>query len=747
MALDLTLTVTADASQAKRELASVEQGIKKVEQAGKENTTSKVMQALTGETSKASAAQQKLTESTKKLADTSKMSKDELIAHTIALVKQDAAAINAAKSQGKVAESMAVSAAATKNLLTPTNLLIGAWGAAAVGLTALVAVIGQSVRFYLQHADAMEDNRRHIQSLHTSWEAFQFVVGQAAVGNNNIGRPVALINGLLIAMGLELSNRIGQFRQLLDIGARFLGVQEGLKGADPNRPTVFIDPAATARSAMEANKQYQRDMMEMERARIQLAEEEFQNRKKAAAELERSAGEMVKRVERESDARENLNQWMNANQKALKEMGLDAANQQLAVQMRLLDATTEQWFEFQQVLRGVGVPITNGMPGGAGDAASIDWLSDIQSRLNLGPKQGLLSSLFGGSGNFGQMLGGSILSSIHGGGNILGGLGSTIGSQLGGSLAGMLTGGAGIAIKGLGGGLINAILPGAGALLGPLLGKLGGWIGGLFGQDKGRSAVEDFGDKFGGLDKLHQILGEQLPNDAERLWVALTQSKGDAAIRAIDMVTQALQRQQQKHVDTAQSAVDAAQKEVDAQAKVIAEIEQRREASDRKIAALSQAIAQEAAEDEIGIIEKRQREELAMEQEHRSKIQAELDEANKRQEENLSRLTDAMDRLAEALKRLTANPWEININGVPGGGEAPEVPGENSFAGGTNGYRNFGSGQWVKLHGWEKVTPMGRESGPVVVEVPVYLDGKEIARSTEKHLTSSYRKRYSVGAN
>jgi hypothetical protein len=265
-------------------------------------------------------------------------------------------------------------------------------------------------------------------------------------------------------------------------------------------------------------------------------------------------------------------------------------------------------------------------------------------------------------------------------------------------------------VGGLFGGALNSILPGIGALAGPLLEKLFGGISGLFNRDQGRDKVEDFAGMFGGFDNLHQRLNE-LGADGERLWISLTQGVGrnnpQQAQAAIDAVTAALQRQQQKHVDVEQAAVNAAQKEVDAQAKIILEIENRKIESDRRIAALSTAIAQEAAEEEIGIIERQQREELAREQEHRAKIQAELDEANRKQEENLSRLTDAMDRLAEALKRLTQNPWEIQINGVPGNANPPEAPegGEApEFASGTGGrFLNFGSGTTVRLHGMERV--------------------------------------------
>src|SRR5258708_27633149 len=59
------------------------------------------------------------------------------------------------------------------------------------------------------------------------------------------------------------------------------------------------------------------------------------------------------------------------------------------------------------------------------------------------------------------------------------------------------------------------------------------------------------------------------------------------------------------------------------------------------------------------------------------------------------------------------------------GGDGSDIPG---YANGTNGYEYFGSGRLAMLHGWEKVTPLGKEVGsgqapPIKVTVPVYMDG------------------------
>lgn len=86
---------------------------------------------------------------------------------------------------------------------------------------------------------------------------------------------------------------------------------------------------------------------------------------------------------------------------------------------------------------------------------------------------------------------------------------------------------------------------------------------------------------------------------------------------------------------------------------------------------------------------------------------------------SLDTLNSTLKDLIDALKvklpdAISAIPRHVDVevdyheNGRPGGdgGGDPNAPG---FAGGTQGYRYFGSGTMVKLHGWEKVTPRGQE--------------------------------------
>jgi len=68
------------------------------------------------------------------------------------------------------------------------------------------------------------------------------------------------------------------------------------------------------------------------------------------------------------------------------------------------------------------------------------------------------------------------------------------------------------------------------------------------------------------------------------------------------------------------------------------------------------------------------------------------------------------------------------------GGIALPSPVLPSFAGGSRGYQNFGSGTPAMLHGWEKVTPYGQGGGESVSIGDVHVHGNIDSASTAKRL-------------
>jgi hypothetical protein len=383
---------------------------------------------------------------------------------------------------------------------------------------------------------------------------------------------------------------------------------------------------------------------------------------KAMKESEKEAADMKRRLEHEADARASLQRWMHQNQQALNEYTTDKANEQLAIQMRQLDANTEAWFDMLRATQTV-----NGLSELPGLKLPMPEVPELPPTF--------WQKAFGDPKQFGAALTSSIMGALQGGGN----LGKTIGGFLGGGVG-----------KGLGETLAATLTSKLGGVLGGMLGPLGAiggqLIGGLFDKmfsKAGRNKVEEFAATFGGFDALRDKL-TLLGDEGERLWINLTQRVGKGNVQqaqaAIDAVTAAFDRQKTKITETGQAAKDAAQAEVDAQQKVIDEIKGRREELAREIADLTKRIDAEAYEDEIGIQEQRDRAERDRLLERQRLIDEELAQAEAKQADNVKRLGDAIKALADALEKLTDKTWKIPIEfdyqnaPPPASGEGGEMP-------------------------------------------------------------------------
>jgi TP901 family phage tail tape measure protein len=123
----------------------------------------------------------------------------------------------------------------------------------------------------------------------------------------------------------------------------------------------------------------------------------------------------------------------------------------------------------------------------------------------------------------------------------------------------------------------------------------------------------------------------------------------------------------------------------------------------------------------------------------------------------MDRAALAMERVASALESIIGKaqgvgtaldriPKQIRIGVGFDVEQMPDLPESNApreFARGTNGFEYFDpSGELVKLHGWEKVTPIGADSGPapdqpIVIHNTVTLDGQVIDQRTIKTTRSA----------
>jgi hypothetical protein len=249
------------------------------------------------------------------------------------------------------------------------------------------------------------------------------------------------------------------------------------------------------------------------------------------------------------------------------------------------------------------------------------------------------------------------------------------------------------------GGMFNAILPGVGALLGPLLGKIGGAIAGLFNRDQGRDAVKEWAQGITGssdLNALHAFLSKELPGEAEKFWIALTQGAAhgnpETAHKVIDEVTAALEKHKTAQQEVEQAAKDAGVAETEAYKSAKSAVD----SLDSQIKTLSDSIAGEAPEEFMGIVEQQTRERI-------KGLTQERDAAQQTLEGLTVTMTDSIDRVAKAIEDLPKSiELSFSANGKGWNPATSEVP-EGFAMGGT--VLGFASGGRV---------PRGTDTVPIM---------------------------------
>jgi hypothetical protein len=323
---------------------------------------------------------------------------------------------------------------------------------------------------------------------------------------------------------------------------------------------------------------------------------------------------------------------------------------------------------------------------------------------------------------FGRKLSGAIVGAIQGGGNIGKSIGATLGDSIGSALGGNLA-------KAIGGTLGGAL----GGLIGPL-GALGGQLlGGLFDKmfsKAGRNTVEDWVNSTfkGGFNELRTKLND-LGAEGERLWVNLTQKVGkgnvEQAKSAIKAIEDAFDAHKKKTEEVAAATSAAQQAAIDKVKGRIADL-------DSEYNSLYNTIKNEAPEDEMGVIERNTRAEMERIRKERQTAESELERIT-------GAMVDSFEKVEEAAKAVAKAIYEIGGITGPKSPEAPE-----SFANGSGGFRNFGSGKPAVLHGVEAVVRPQDIGGQMVINLQAgYYDAQRVIVDT---LSRTYRLQNKVSA-
>lgn len=488
------MKISVDASEAKAELRQVEQSVQRVEQAGAkaESPVQKVVQALTGQsaaTDKVVKSSQQLDETTRKVSAATNQQWAEMVLagkHTEAwALVSDKAARSQVQLESAMAAANATRAAGVAGITATSGAL------SALGIVALAELkfIYEASKAYTDKSGILEQHRKSIDGVKDAWDDLLFLSGQQLVGSGaNFNSWINTVEVGLRLLSVVIVERIAEFQQLIGLMQFVMG-----RGT-PTPANALRDVNGNPTAAGYLARQSHRTALEIE----------FRG-----ADFARPSGAEAQRIFDESE-RERTRQEAAAQREAERMRQLrERAEQQLRDAMDLdyrLGLTT---IPGMQMARPTPPPVPS-LPSLDYDFGYLTSLPGQQLPIPVPPTvpPSFFQQAFGSSGQFGQMLSGSILQAITGGGSIGNAIGGTIGSGLGSGLASMLTRGATPVLSGFLGGAANAILPGVGALLGPAIGNLFGKIFGPTAYEQRERAanaqitrmVSDLESQFGGVE-------------------------------------------------------------------------------------------------------------------------------------------------------------------------------------------------------------------------------------------------------
>lgn len=478
MALDLTLKITADASQAQAALRQVEQGIQKVDTAAQKSSTNqatwwqKEENAIEGVTETLTAHKTEVSKVEQAVASLTGMTTrtETTMAKLGGTTAQTTSALSGMSGGAESAATALLGMLGAGELsVGALTALAGAAGVALAGLIAFGAFLVKSALYYEQHAEAAKGLRDELGKVEQAWNDIQFVVGGALMEGANaplvqllkLGTEWATSLGLKLAADIMLLRELGngiadrlpggagrrERREFDDALATMPDPTKVLGGA-PGSYLTWAASGAGAYSPLSgatALAEFDRQQAAEQRAREQLRRQ-----------LEREAqarARLVAQIEALVSAGPGPLAWGFPNRMPGTPIDMAAAGFQYVNVPRL---------NYSIGLGGMGVP---GTP-----VDTSSWLAGVLRKPGLGDRLlggltgtlgGLLQNIFvqrGDTGSaFGAGIGGSIFGTLMGGGSgkaISGALSSIFGKTIGSAIGGFI--------------------PFGGEILGSLIGKLFG---------------------------------------------------------------------------------------------------------------------------------------------------------------------------------------------------------------------------------------------------------------------------------
>jgi hypothetical protein len=469
---DLTLKITADASQAKAELRTIEQGIQRVETASNkaEPAIAKVTDAVGGQGRELSKVEQAFVK-----AEASAAVMERSMAKLTGTSTQTTSALS-----GMTAGSGNLSAALL-NMVGAGELSVGALsaitGAAGGALAAVVAfgtLLLTSSQYYLQHSKSAAGLRAEIDHLGDTWNAVQTIIGGSVVGGEEspmiaflkLGEEWALRQAIQIAGLIQLWKQYTSLSMVTGLasltdtgnvpdpaavlgGAHPLGsyLAPGIGGMHDVRGAYGIDPmnlpSGQSAQALFDQDEAERKRASAEAARLAKQRADIERRRLAAIQSAFDSGPGYR-----LGLSGQIGTTIGAPTAPFDPSGM------LRYQLGIHGGSLQEAVSVKDMLAGVTrAPSLGGRIAGS---LGTDLGRVLEGFL---VNQGSRSSAFGGA------MGGSVFGEM-----MKGDSGKSISSALTGALGGKL------------GGAVGSFIPFGGQILGSLV---GGLFGKLFGETQG----------------------------------------------------------------------------------------------------------------------------------------------------------------------------------------------------------------------------------------------------------------------